>query len=59
MILVSLLLGAAGLIIGFVWGCQATLRSPDHARRFLKGFHAPFRALRRLLDPKPSDGSSR
>lgn len=59
MILVSLLLWASALIIGFVWGCQATLRRPEHARRFLKGFHAPFRALRRLLDPNPTGGASR
>lgn len=59
MILVSLPLGAAGLVISFVWGCQATLRSPEQARRLLKGFHAPFRALRRLLDPNPTGGASR
>lgn len=59
MILVSLLLGAAGLIIGFVWGCRATLRSPENARRFLRGFDLPLRALRRLLDPNPTGGASR
>lgn len=57
MILVlTVFLFLAGVLLGFVWGCETTLARPHFARGFLRGFWAPIRTILELTRSETDGG---